>query len=146
MNKRIKIFLLSLLLSSSIYSQKTSSTTQKTDSTLAFSVSKEAIRTVNHIVIDLKACNELADSLKSEIVTHELISINDNKIIDRQDLQINNLQEQNKEMQTIIDLTDKQSKRKDRKIFVRNVSIGILAVFVVVETGYIAVKSMFIKN
>ena len=109
-----------------------------------YTVSSEAINTVNHIIVDLKACNELADSLWSEIETRHRIEANDNKIIDSQQIQIYNLQSQIKETNTIIDLTDKQLKRANRKIKFQKILLYIAGGVIIAESGYIGIQS--IKN
>lgn len=91
-------------------------------------------------MIDLRVCNELADSLSSEIKTMQLVNENDNKIIDWQDLQIFNLQKQNKEQKIISDLSDKQLKRSNIKNRTLKIELWSVAVAGITSMGYFIIK------
>ncbi len=91
-------------------------------------------------MIDLRACNELADSLYAEIKNYEKLEANQDQIIAEQKLQDINLKDQLNEQKSIIDLTDKQVKHKDRKIKFQKVIIDVLGAISIIELGDIVVK------
>lgn len=109
--------LLTILLTMSLltYSQEILKSTETTKTVTDYRVSGTGINTVNHIYADLKACNELADSLESEIKTAKLIIKDRQRYSDQADDQIANLTAQYQEQKNISDLKEKELKKAKRK-------------------------------
>ncbi len=143
MLRYIKIWMLLMLLTPSLYSQGIlpDIIVTKTGDTACL-VSLSTIKIYNHVYADLEACNELADSLFSEIQTHDRIEIQNQKIIDDSEIQIANLEGQVKEKVIQSDLSAKQLKRANRKLKVAKFIGSGAGVVALAEAAYIGIQSI----
>ena len=141
--KQYIIALISLILMQTIcYSQETSKSTSPIKTDTAFSVSNDNISTVNHMMVDLDACNELADSLNSTIKNYKILSEKDLKITSQQAKDIQLLEKQVSDLTELKELYksgEKKEKTKNRFTKALASGFGIVAA---AEAVWIGIKSL----
>jgi hypothetical protein len=139
MKKSILILTTLILLSHTGYSQPTSNTTKPIGDTTRLNVSNDEINIVNHIIVDLKACNEVADSLKSNIDNYKKLQIKDAQTIKAYQVDSLNLENQLAQ-ERILKESYKKGEKRGRWIKSIAYSLGVVAI---VEAGYIYLLSVF---
>lgn len=93
--------------------------------------------------VDLDACNELADSLYSEIKNREVLKVKDDALISKQQDDNKNLENQVKEITGLKDsykAGEAKEKRKNKWVKGFATGFGIVAI---IEAGYIAISKVF---
>jgi hypothetical protein len=137
--KSFTITLISLMIMiTSGYSQATSTGIAPIATDTAFNVSNDDIALVNHMVADLDACSELADSLFSEIKNHEILLKRDNVIIQKLQQDNSNLETTNSDITTLSE-SYQRGERKERikKKWAKGFACFFGAI-ALIETGWIA--------
>lgn len=140
--KCILIFLTSMLLTVSSFSQTTSISIIPIEGDTASLVSIKDIRVYNHIMADLDACNELADSLYSQIQNHELSAKQKNDIILTDNIIISKLEGQVSEKIITEESYKKEAKKNSNKLKLFKGLLGLVSVVAIIEGGVIGVQSL----
>jgi hypothetical protein len=118
------------------------STIKTTEKDSMVLVSLSDVYAYNHVFVDLKACNELADSLSSQIKNYVLIANDNEKYLANSDKQILNLNQEIQQRQIIQLLTDKQLKKANRNNKLLKFGLISVSAVAVLEVMYIGIQSI----
>lgn len=140
--KYISIWTIYLLLTVSCYSQTIlqNYSLKKTDT--AFCVSVNDIKLYNHAIADLDACNELADSLYSQIHNQELSAIQKNDLILIGQLMVSKLEAQVLEKTVTEESYIKEAKKNSNKLKLFKGLLNLVSAVAIIELGWIGVQSL----
>jgi len=117
-------------------------TTSQNEGTTASNVSSEDITAINHMKVDLDACNELADSMHSEIQNRIKLQAKSDSIIVKQDQNIKVLVDANGKLVELKDTFEKGEKREKRKNkWIKGIATGF-GVVAILEAGWIFVSTL----
>lgn len=140
--KRIFLFLSLTLLTALSFSQTTEPNILIRGTDTLCSVSITDIRLYNNAIADLDACNELADSLYSEIGSYVSIVKNNGAIILDDNIMISKLEGQVKEKSITEESYMREAKRNSNKIKLFKGLLEIISSVAIVELGYIGLQSL----
>lgn len=95
------------------------------------------------MMVDMDACNELADSLYSEIKNHQELKKKDDILIKKQENDNKNLEESVKALTDLKESYKKdESFQKTKNKWIKGFATGF-GVIAIVEAGYIALMTSF---
>ena len=143
MKLHTKILAILLLANLICFSQETLLITEITGNDTVYTVSETDIETHNHAFADLKSCNDLADSIYSELQTSQELNQVNELIIENYKQSEINLQSQLKEKGVSNDLLNSENKGSHKAIKWLKLQRNVLACALTASVAYIGIKSAF---
>lgn len=130
-----------LILSSWIYSAKAQKDTAEIQEGTTLLVSERDVETHNHILADLNACTEVADSMNQANIILSLTIEGDNQVIESQRNDIQTMEQSIGECEKRSAIYENEAKRGRFRTRILKLGLSIVTAVAIVEAGVIYLVS-----